>query len=96
MRTEAPLTIIGGTLALPQGLRPGAIRCVGDRITAIGDVAPKDTDRVVEANGLIVAPGLVDLGVFAIDKPAFHFGGITRAALMPDQDPPHDLPSAVS
>ena len=35
MRTEAPLTIIGGTLALPQGLRPGAIRCVGDRITAI-------------------------------------------------------------
>ena len=33
-------------------------------------------------------PGLVDLGVFAIDKPAFHFGGITRAALMPDQSPP--------
>ena len=95
MRTEAPLTIIGGTLALPQGLRPGAIRCVGDRITAIGDVAPKDTDRVVEANGLIVAPGLVDLGVFAIDKPAFHFGGITRAALMPDQNPPLDRPSAV-
>ena len=37
-----------------------------------------------------VAPGLVDLGVFATDKPAFHFGGITRAALMPDQRAPLD------
>jgi dihydroorotase len=43
-----------------------------------------------------MAAGLVDLGVFAIDKPAFHFGGITRAALMPDQSPPVDLPSRVS
>jgi dihydroorotase len=33
--------------------------------------------------------------VFAIDKPAFHFGGITRAALMPDQSPPLDRPSNV-
>ena len=39
--------------------------------------------------------GLVDLGVFAIDKPAFHFGGITRTALMPDQSPPLDRPSNV-
>ena len=95
MKPDTPLTIIGGTLVLPTGLRAGAIRCVGDRITAIGDVAPKDTDRVVDATGLLVAPGLVDLGVFAIDKPAFHFGGITRAALMPDQNPPLDRPSAV-
>ncbi|MEQ1639636.1 MAG: dihydroorotase, partial [Novosphingobium sp.] len=43
----------------------------------------------------LVAPGLVDLGVFAIDKPAFHFGGITRAALMPDQGVVLDVPSAV-
>ena len=34
-------------------------------------------------------------GVFAIDKPAFHFGGITRAALMPDQSPPLDHPARV-
>ncbi len=40
-------------------------------------------------------PGLVDLGVFEIDKPAFHFGGITRAALMPDQNPPLDYPARV-
>jgi dihydroorotase len=42
----------------------------------------------------LITPGLVDLGVFAIDKPALHFGGITRAALMPDQNPP-DRPSTV-
>jgi dihydroorotase len=54
-----------------------------------------DGDALVNARGKLVAPGLVDLGVFAVDKPAFHFGGITRAALMPDQSPPLDLPSRV-
>jgi dihydroorotase-like cyclic amidohydrolase len=44
---------------------------------------------------LLIAPGLVDFGVFAIDKPAFHFGGITRAALCPDQSPPLDHPARV-
>ncbi len=34
---------------------------------------------MVDAKGALIAPGLVDLGVFAVDKPAFHFGGITRA-----------------
>ncbi|HBM05022.1 MAG TPA: dihydroorotase, partial [Erythrobacter sp.] len=58
--------------------------------------AAQDGDEVIDAGGALVAPGLVDLGVFAIDKPAFHFGGITRAALMPDQSPRLDLPSRVS
>ena len=44
---------------------------------------------------MILAPGIVDLGVFAIDKPAFHFGGITRAALMPDQNPVLDMPAMI-
>ena len=59
-------------------------------------IRDRDGDEIVDARGRLVAPGLVDLGVFAIDKPAFHFGGITRAALMPDQSPPLDLPSRVS
>jgi dihydroorotase-like cyclic amidohydrolase len=59
---------------------------------AVGDAAAQPGDTVVDAKGALVAPGLVDLGVFAIDKPAFHFGGITRAALMPDQSPPLDRP----
>jgi dihydroorotase len=60
------------------------------------DVVPEAGDEIIDARGKLLAPGLVDLGVFAVDKPAFHFGGITRAALMPDQSPPLDLPSRVN
>ena len=91
-----PLTITGGKLVLPTGEpKTGAIRCENGRIVALGDVTPQDGDTVFDAKGALVAPGLVDLGVFAIDKPAFHFGGITRAALMPDQGPPLDHPARV-
>lgn len=81
------IAIINGRLADPAGdaLVPGAILIEGDRIVASGDVPLPDDAQRVDAAGLVVAPGLVDLGVFATDKPAFHFGGITRAALMPDQ-----------
>ena len=96
MKQARPITITGGRLVLPDGLRDGAIRLVDGRIAAVGDVAPQDGDEVVQARGSLVAPGLVDYGVFAVDKPAFHFGGITRAALMPDQSPPLDLPSRVA
>ena len=91
-----PLTITGGRLVLPTGEpQPGAIRCENGRIVALGDVAPMDGDTMFDAKGALVAPGIVDLGVFAIDKPAFHFGGITRAALMPDVGPPLDHPARV-
>lgn len=51
--------------------------------------------ETIDAEGLVIAPGIIDLGVFATDKPAFRFGGITRAALMPDQSPVHDDPATV-
>lgn len=91
-----PLTFTGGQLVLADKVMPGNLRCDGDRIVALGpEVSPQDGDEVVDAKGLLIAPGLVDLGVFAIDKPAFHFGGITRAALMPDQGPVLDHPASV-
>jgi dihydroorotase len=95
VKQRQPLTITGGRLVLPDGVRPGAIRCVDGRIAAVGQVNPAEGDEVIDAAGALVAPGLVDFGVFAIDKPAFHFGGITRAALMPDSSPPLDRPSSV-
>ena len=95
MRQQRPITITGGKLVTPDGVRDAAIRFVDGNIVEIGGEA-YDGDLTVDAKGLLVAPGLVDLGVFAIDKPAFHFGGITRAALMPDQSPPLDLPSRTS
>ncbi|MDE2595451.1 MAG: amidohydrolase family protein [Sphingomonadales bacterium] len=96
MSKVAPLTIVNGRLVLPDGApQKGALRAAEGRITALGDVVPEAGDTVIDARGALIAPGLVDLGVFTIDKPAFHFGGITRAALMPDQNPPLDRPSSV-
>ena len=96
MSTRAPLTILNGRLVLPSGEpQLGGIRCVDGLINALGQVAAGPGDTVIDAKGALIAPGLVDLGVFAIDKPAFHFGGITRAALMPDQNPALDHPARV-
>ena len=94
--TPRPITFTGGKLVLGDGEpRPGNLRCAEGRIVGLGDVQPAAGDEVIDARRLLVAPGLVDLGTFAIDKPAFHFGGITRAALMPDQSPPLDHPARV-
>lgn len=95
MKQQRPLIVTGGKLVLPGEVRAGNLRCVDGRIVALGDVAAEAGDEVIDAAGKLVAPGLVDLGVFAVDKPAFHFGGITRAALMPDQAPPLDHPARV-
>ena len=97
MKQVTPLTITGGRIVTRDGLVEGAVRIAGGLIEAVGaDAAPQDGDEVLDAKGQLVAPGIVDFGVFAIDKPAFHFGGITRAALMPDQSPPLDYPSRVN
>ncbi|HUD92106.1 dihydroorotase [Sphingobium sp.] len=86
------IAIINGKLADPaaDALTPGTVLIEGDRIVAAGQVQIPADAQQVDAQGLVVAPGLIDLGVFATDKPAFHFGGITRAALMPDQRAPLD------
>ena len=96
MSARRPLTITNGRLVLPSGApQRGGIRCVDGRIAALGVVAAEPGDTLVDAKGALIAPGLVDLGVFAVDKAAFHFGGITRAALMPDQNPVLDHPARV-
>lgn len=96
MKQQRPLTITGGKLITTGGVTRGAIRLVDGCIEALGDIAAQDGDEVLDAKGQLIAPGIVDLGVFAIDKPACHAGGITRAALMPDQSPPLDYPSRVN
>lgn len=96
MSEARPLVIANGRLVMPGGeVAAGSIRCEAGKIAAIGAILPGDGDSVIDAKGALIAPGLIDLGVFAIDKPAFHFGGITRAALMPDQNPPLDHPARV-
>ncbi len=97
MSIAAPLTITNARLMLPGEAQPvsGALRCVDGHIAAVGpQVAPEPGDAIHDAKGKLVTPGLVDFGVFAIDKPAFHFGGIVRAAVMPDNGM-LDVPSRV-
>lgn len=86
------LLLANGTLVDPAtGVRKGDLAANGDRISAD---AP-DGAETIDAKGLHVAPGIVDLGVFAVDKAACIAGGITRVALMPDQSPPLDDPGLV-
>jgi len=96
MKQTRPITFVNGKLVTPEGVVEGTLRIADGMIASIGAGEAQPDDEVVDAKGKLLVPGIVDLGVFAVDKPAFHFGGISRAALMPDQSPPLDLPSRVN
>ena len=87
-----PTAILGGRIVDPEakGVSEGGVLIRDRRIAAVGafDI-PEDAERI-DAKGALIAPGLIDVGSFAIDLPAFTAGGVTRAALMPDQSPPLD------
>lgn len=89
------LSITNAKLILPGQDSPveGGVAIKGGIISDAGNVSADKEN--VDAQGMLVAPGIVDLGVFATDKPAFKYGGITRAALMPDQKPVHDDPATI-
>lgn len=48
--------------------RMGAVRVVGDRIVAVGKVLPQRGDVVVDANGLVLAPGFIDTHSHDVDS----------------------------
>lgn len=58
-------------------------------------VAEAPGAETLDGKGLTLAPGIVDLGVFAVDRAACRAGGITRVGLMPDQSPVLDDPGIV-
>ncbi len=90
-----PLAFVNARLVTPEGARPGALLVEGDRIAALGTIEVPSTAEVVDLGGLILAPAIVDLGVFAVDVAACHAGGIVRIGLMPDQSPVLDDPGIV-
>ncbi len=67
----------------------------GGLIADIGAIDLPSDCETIDAGGLLLAPGIIDIGVFATDRAAFHFGGITRAALMPDGPPALDDPGLI-
>lgn len=91
------IAIVNGRLCDPQAgsLSEGTVLVKGETIAAIGEADFPEDAEIVDAGGMLVAPGIIDLGVFKTDKPAFHFSGITRAGLMPDQSPVLDEPGLV-
>ncbi len=72
----------------------GAVVIEGDYIAGVGVIPPEGAE-IIDANGAHLAPGIVDLGVFSVDKAACIAGGITRIGLMPDQRPVLDDPGLV-
>jgi dihydroorotase len=106
MRTE----IRGGQVVDPaSGLdRVASVFVADGRIAAIGDApAGFRADRVIDATGLVVAPGLVDLSARLREPGLEHkatleseihaavAGGVTSLACPPDTDPPLDEPGLV-
>lgn len=104
------ILIKGGRLVDPASGRdaPGALLLDGGRVAALDAEAEGATaDRILDAAGLVVAPGLIDLAV-RLREPGFEFkatleseleaavaGGVTSLACLPDTDPPIDEPGLV-
>ncbi len=86
----------------------GDLAITASRITALGNVsADFEPDRVIDATGLIVAPGLLDLavrlrepgheheGMLESELAAAAAGGVTSVVCLPDTDPALDEPGLV-
>ena len=104
------LLIRGGRLIDPASGydKVGDLAIAGDRVIALGavnrDFMP---DRTIDARGLVVAPGLVDLaarlrepgyeheGMLESELAAAAAGGVTSLVCLPDTDPPLDEPGLV-
>lgn len=84
------LALLNGHVVTPDGVIEGGVLAEGGRIVAVGGFDVPAGAKRIDVSGKTIAPGIVDVGVFAIDMPAFVAGGITRALLMPDQSPPLD------
>ena len=78
-----------------RGVSHGGVLIANDHIAATGLIDVPGDAQTIDCAGLMLAPAIVDLGVFAIDVPAFHAGGIVRVGLMPDQSPVLDDPGVV-
>lgn len=90
-----PHAFTNARLVLPGGERPGALLVDDGVIVAAGTIDLPSDVEVIDLGGLVLAPALVDLGVFAVDVAACHAGGIVRVGLMPDQSPVLDEPGIV-
>ena len=87
--------IIDGTGSAPI---VGSVRLSDDRIIAVGELAPNESDVVIDAGGLVLAPGFIDthshsdrLILTERDALAKITQGITTAVVGQDGDAPYPL-----
>jgi dihydroorotase len=87
---------LNATLVCPVGgVSKGDLLVEGDAIAAVGAVDIPDDATRIDLAGKTLAPALIDLGVFVVDKAACRAGGIARVGLMPDQSPVLDDPGII-
>jgi len=102
--------IRGGSLIDPAGARDaiGDLLIVDDKIAALGRVPDPGDAEIVDARGLIVCPGLIDMHVH-LREPGFEYketiatgtaaaaaGGFATICAEPNTDPPVDSPERVA
>jgi len=104
------IEIANGRLVDPKhGVdRPASLYVAAGKVAAIGEPPPGwSANRTIDAKGLVVAPGLIDLSA-RLREPGFEYkatlesemaaavaGGVTSLACPPDTDPPLDEPGLV-
>ncbi|MDV3457167.1 amidohydrolase family protein [Sphingomonas sp. HF-S4] len=77
------------------GVTSGDLLVEGEAIVATGTFEAPSDAQVIDLAGKTIAPALIDLGVFAVDRAACRAGGIARVGLMPDQSPVLDDPGII-
>lgn len=92
----APLALLDAQLVCPiAGVSRGGVLVRDGVIAATGRFDVPGDAETIDCGGKVLAPAIVDLGVFAVDRAACHAGGIVRIGLMPDQSPVLDDPGIV-
>ncbi|HEU0066752.1 MAG TPA: amidohydrolase family protein [Sphingomonas sp.] len=90
------LAITDVQLVCPAGgATAGGILIEDGVIRATGAFDVPSHATTIDGGGKMLAPGIVDLGVFRVDRAACRAGGIVRVGLMPDQSPVLDDPGIV-
>lgn len=108
--SASPLALTGGTVIDPASGREFAadVAIAEGRVVAVGALpAGFAAQRTLDARGLLIAPGLVDLSA-RLREPGLEYkatleselaaavaGGVTTLACPPDTDPPLDEPGLV-
>ncbi len=109
VRSKTALVIRGGTVVDATGSRRADVAVAGGMVLQVGaDLQAPTGARVLDAAGLVVAPGLVDLHVHMREPGneeaecvetaarAAALGGFTAVLAMPNTDPPIDSAGVVS